>query len=192
MEPLKGGTLVNPPPEALAIIDDANKYRTPTDWALQFLWNKPEVSVVLSGMNSKKMIRENCESADKSGVNSLSAQEQEIIERLTEEFRKNIAVPCTSCNYCMPCPQGVNIPQNFACLNNVTLESSRFRRIMTRRTYRKLKTKKNKVNRENPNGTASLCTKCGECVKKCPQKIQIPEELEKVKHELGKRKALLW
>jgi predicted aldo/keto reductase-like oxidoreductase len=192
MEPLKGGTLVNPPPEALAIIDDANKYRTPTDWALQFLWNKPEVSVVLSGMNSKKMIRENCESADKSGVNSLSKQEQEIIERLTEEFRKNIAVPCTSCNYCMPCPQGVNIPQNFACLNNVTLESSRFRRIMTRRTFRKLKTKNYEVNHKNPNGTASLCNKCGECVKKCPQKIQIPAELEKVKHEMEKRKALLW
>ena len=192
MEPLKGGTLVNPPLEALQIINSAEKKRTPTDWALQFLWNKPEVSVVLSGMSTKKMIRENCESADNSGINSLSAQEQAVIERLTEEFRKKIAVPCTSCSYCMPCPQGVNIPQNFACLNNVTLERSRFRRIMTRRTYRKLKAKKNKVNRENPNGTASLCIKCGECVKKCPQRIQIPEELEKVKHEMGKRKALLW
>ena len=192
MEPLKGGTLVNPPLEALQIINSAEKKRTPTDWALQFLWNKPEVSVVLSGMSTKKMIRENCESADNSGINSLSVQEQAVIERLTEQFRKKIAVPCTSCSYCMPCPQGVNIPQNFACLNNVTLEKSRFRRIMTRRTYRKLKAKKNKVNRENPNGTASLCIKCGECVKKCPQRIQIPEELEKVKHEMGKRKALLW
>jgi hypothetical protein len=192
MEPLKGGTLVNPPLEALQIINSAEEKRTPTDWALQFLWNKPEVSVVLSGMSTKKMINENCESADNSGINSLSAQDQRVIEKLAEEFRKKIAVRCTSCSYCMPCPQGVNIPQNFACLNNVTLERSRFRRIMTRRTYRKLKTKKNKVNRENPNGTASLCTKCGECVKKCPQKIQIPEELEKVKHEMGKRKALLW
>ena len=190
MEPLKGGTIVNPPPEALSIINSADKYRTPTDWALQFLWNKPEVSVVLSGMNSKKMIRENCESADNSGINSLSAQE--VIDRLTEEFRKKIAVPCTSCNYCMPCPQGVNIPQNFACLNNVTLERSRFRRIMTRRTFRKLKTKKDEINRESPNGTASLCIKCKECVEKCPQKIQIPEELEKVEHEMEKRKALLW
>jgi predicted aldo/keto reductase-like oxidoreductase len=63
---------------------------------------------------------------------------------------------------------------------------------MTRRTYRKLKTKKNTVNCENPNGTASLCNKCGECVKKCPQNIQIPEELEQVKREMGKRKAVLW
>jgi uncharacterized protein len=192
MEPLKGGTLVNPPKEALDIMNSAEKKRTPADWALQFLWNKPEISVVLSGMNSKKMIRENCESADHSGINSLTTQEQKIIESLTEEFRKKIAVPCTSCSYCMPCPQGVNIPQNFACLNNVTIERSRFRRIMTRRTYRKLKGSKNKVNHQNPNGNATLCIKCGACAKKCPQKIQIPEELEKVKQEMGKHKAVLW
>ncbi len=192
MEPLKGGTLVNPPREALDIINSAEKKRTPADWALQFLWNKPEVSVVLSGMNSKKMIRENCESADNSGINSLTAREQEVIERLTEEFSKKIVVPCTSCSYCMPCPQGVNIPQNFACLNNVTLERSRFRRITIRRTYRKMKNKKNEVNHENPNGNATLCIKCGECIEKCPQRIQIPEELEEVKQEMGRRKALLW
>ena len=192
MEPLKGGTLVNPPQEALNIINSAEQKRPPVDWALQFLWNKPEISVVLSGMNTKKMIRENCASADKSGINSLTTQEQKIIEKLTEEFRKKIAVPCTSCGYCMPCPQGVNIPQNFACLNNVTLEKSRFRRILTRRTYRKLQTKKTKVNHENQNGNATLCIKCRVCEQKCPQKIQISQELEKVKQELGKRKALLW
>jgi predicted aldo/keto reductase-like oxidoreductase len=192
MEPLKGGTLVNPPSEALQIINSAEKKRTPTDWALQFLWNKPEISVVLSGMNTKKMIRENCESADNSGINSLTPQEQEIIEKLTKEFNKKIVVPCTSCGYCMPCPQGVNIPQNFACLNNVTLERSRFRRIMTRRTYRKLKTNKKRGNNESPNGNATLCNKCGECVNLCPQKIQISQELEKVKQEMSKRKAILW
>lgn len=192
MEPLKGGTLVNPPREALDIINSAEKKRTPADWALQFLWNKPEISVVLSGMNSKKMIQENCESANDSGINSLTAQELKVIESLTEEFRKKIAVPCTACSYCMPCPQGVNIPQNFACLNNEALERSRFRRIMTRRTYRKLKTKKTKVNLENPNGNAALCIKCGVCETKCPQKIQIPQELEKVKQEMGKRKSILW
>ena len=134
MEPLKGGTLVNPPQEALDIINSAEKKRTPADWALQFLWNKPEISVVLSGMNTKKMIQENCESANNSGINSLTAQELKVIESLTEEFRKKIVVPCTACSYCMPCPKGVNIPQNFACLNNVALERSRFRRIMTRRS----------------------------------------------------------
>lgn len=192
MEPLKGGTLVNPPREALSIINSAEKKRTPVDWALQFLWNKPEVSVILSGMNSKEMIQENCASADNSGVNSLTKPELEIIEKLTEEFRKRIVVPCTSCSYCMPCPQGVNIPQNFACLNNVALEKSRFRRVMTRRSYRKLKSKKNKVSLTNPDGNAKLCIKCGICTTKCPQKIRIPEKLEKVNQEFATRKAILW
>jgi predicted aldo/keto reductase-like oxidoreductase len=192
MEPLKGGTLVNPPREALSIMNSADKRRTPADWALQFLWNKPEVSVVISGMNSKKMIQENCESADNSGINSLTKSEIDIINKLTEEFRKEISVPCTACSYCMPCPQGVNIPQNFACLNNVKLEKSRFRRIMTRRTYRKLENKKAKVSHTNPNGNAKLCNKCGVCVTKCPQKIEIPKELEKVNKEFANRKAILW
>ena len=192
MEPLKGGTLVNPPREALSIMNSADKRRTPADWALQFLWNKPEVSVVISGMNSKKMIQENSESADNSGVNSLTKSEIDIINKLTEEFRKEISVPCTACSYCMPCPQGVNIPQNFACLNNVKLEKSRFRRIMTRRTYRKLENKKAKVSHTNPNGNAKLCNKCGVCVTKCPQKIEIPKELEKVNKEFANRKAILW
>jgi predicted aldo/keto reductase-like oxidoreductase len=192
MEPLKGGTLVNPPQEALSIMNSADKRRSPADWALQFLWNKPEVSVVISGMNSKKMIQENCESADNSGVNSLTKSEIDIINKLTEEFRKRIAVPCTACSYCMPCPVGINIPQNFACLNNVKLEKSRFRRIMTRRTYRKLENKKAKVSHINPNGNAKLCTKCGVCVTKCPQEIEIPRELEKVNQEFANRKSILW
>jgi predicted aldo/keto reductase-like oxidoreductase len=116
----------------------------------------------------------------------------EIIEELTREFRKNIPVPCTACGYCMPCPQGVNIPQNFACLNNVTLERSLFRRVTARRTYRKLQSKKTKVNLANPNGNATLCIQCGTCIEKCPQKIHITEELEKVKEEFANRKALLW
>jgi hypothetical protein len=179
MEPLKGGTLVNPPQEALNIINSAEKKRAPADWALQFLWNKPEISVVLSGMNTKKMISENCASADNSGVNSLTNQELEVIEKLTEKFRKKIVVPCTSCSYCMPCPQGVNIPQNFTCLNDVILEKSRFRRIMTRRTYRKLQNKNTKVNHENPNGNATLCIKCDVCTQKCPQKSKYQKNSKK-------------
>ncbi len=190
MEPLKGGTLANPPKEALDVINSAEKKRTPVDWALQFLWNKPEISVVLSGMGSKIMVQENCASANRSGINSLTLHDQQVIERLSEVYRKRILVQCTACGYCMPCPEGVNIPQNFACLNNVSLETSRFRRFLTRRAYRKLQTSKKKVDLENPNGNATLCIECRRCVEKCPQKIDIPKELEKVKHTLGKRKAL--
>jgi predicted aldo/keto reductase-like oxidoreductase len=192
MEPLKGGTLVNPSQAAMDIINTAGRKRTPTDWALQFLWNKPEVSVVLSGMSTEQMVAENCTSAHNSGINSLNQKELEVIARLTEEFRKNIIVPCTSCAYCMPCPHGVNIPQNFACLNNLSLEKSRFRRIMTRRYYRKLQGKKYKITQSNPNGNAALCVECGDCLEKCPQKIQIPQELKKVRKEFATRKAILW
>ena len=191
MEPLKGGTLVNPPLNAIEILNSAEKTKTPVEWALQFLWNKPEISVVLSGMGSKKMVKENCEIADRSGVNSLTPQDQKIIDQLAELYRKQIKVLCTACGYCMPCPEGVNIPQNFACLNNVFLEKSRYRRFQTKRAYKKLKSSKNKVNLSIPDGNAKLCINCGQCIEKCPQRINIPEELEKVKNNLGKQTTLL-
>ena len=190
MEPLKGGALVNPPLEAQKIMGSSEIKRSPTDWAFQFLWNKPEVSVVLSGMNSKKMVKENCESANNSSVGSLSLDDEKMFEKLAKVYRKSTVVPCTACGYCMPCLEGVNIPQNFACLNNVSLETSRIRRFLARRTYRKLKGSRNQVNVINPNGNASICTQCGCCVEKCPQGIIIPKELEKVQKILGKRRAL--
>ncbi|MCJ7613872.1 4Fe-4S dicluster domain-containing protein, partial [Candidatus Bathyarchaeota archaeon] len=192
MEPLKGGTLANPPQEVLNIIGSAEKQKTPVVWALQFLWNKPEVAVVLSGIGSKKMVQENCASADRSGINSLTRQDQMMIERVVEVYKKRVVVPCTACGYCMPCPEGVNIPQNFACLNNVSLETSRFRRLQARRTYIKLKNSKKKVDLNNPNGNATICTECRMCVEKCPQKIDIPQELKKVKQVFGKRGTRLW
>lgn len=190
MEPLKGGALVNLPNDALKIIASSGRQSSPVDWALQFLWNKPEISVVLSGMGSIQMVKENCTSADHSGINSLSAEDDKVIERLAEVYRKTIVVPCTACGYCMPCPEGVNIPQNFACLNNVSLETSRIRRLMARRAYRNLQGSKSKIDLDNPNGNASVCIKCGICVEKCPQNIAIPQELEKVNKVLGKRFAL--
>ena len=191
MEPIKGGTLANPPKEVLDIMNSAENQRTPVDWALQFLWNKPEISVVLSGMGSIKMVQENCISADRSGINSLSFQDEMIIDKLSNIYRKKIVVPCTACGYCMPCPEGVNIPQNFACLNNFTLERSRIRRFLARRNYRKLQNSKKKVDFNNPNGNAMICNKCSICLEKCPQKIDIPKNLEKVKKALGKRIAIL-
>ncbi len=190
MEPLKGGSLANPPQEILNKMNTAKNKRTPVDWALQFLWNKPEISTVLSGMSSKKMVQENCTSADHSGIKSLSTQDEIIIKQLSEVYTKKIIVPCTACRYCMPCPAGVNIPQNFAFLNNVSLETSRIRRFLARRGYRKLQNSKKKVDINNPNGNATLCIKCNLCVEKCPQEINIPQELDKVKKVLGKRKTL--
>ena len=190
MEPLKGGALVNLPNEGLNVITSSVKQRSSVDWALQFLWDKPEISVVLSGMGSIKMVEENCASADRSGINSLSAEDEKVIEGLAEIYRKTVLNPCTACGYCMPCPEGVNIPQNFACLNNVSLETSRIRRLMARRAYRNLQGSRKKVDLDNPNGNASICIKCGICVEKCPQNIAIPKELDKVKKVFRKRFAL--
>ena len=186
MEPLKGGQLVKPPKEALDVMKNAPVSRTPVNWALQFLWNRPEVACVLSGMGSRKMVEENCASADASGVGTLSAEENRVIDQIAEIYRKKIVVPCTACRYCMPCPSGVDIPQNFALLNNKAAGSSRkfSSRIvqwMITRNYRKLAKSKNELSKKNNRGNASLCVRCNACVPKCPQKIMIPDELEKVK-----------
>ena len=191
MEPLKGGTLVNPTLDAIEILNSAEKKKSTVEWALQFLWNKPEISVVLSGMGSKKMIQENCQIADRSGINSLNSSEMKIIDQLAKIYRKQIKVSCTACGYCMPCPEGVDIPQIFACLNNIFLEKSRFRRFQTRRSYNKLQSSKARITLEMPNGNAELCTNCGICVEKCPQRINIPKELEKAKDTLRKQTTLL-
>ena len=190
MEPVKGGTLANPPAEALAVMNTAPVKRTPVDWALQFLWNRPEVALVLSGMSNQKMVDENCASADRSGINSLSTEEEAVIANLAEIYRRKILVPCTACEYCMPCPVGVNIPQNFAILNNVSLENSALRRWQTKRGYKKLVSSKEKLDSRNSNGNASMCVNCGQCLEKCPQHIDIPTELVKTHAVLGKGKKI--
>jgi predicted aldo/keto reductase-like oxidoreductase len=179
MEPLKGGRLADPPAEAREIMRASGVDRTPVDWALQFLWNRPEVAVVLSGMGSQQMVDDNCASADRSGVATLTPHELETVERLADVYRRRMAVPCTACRYCMPCPSGVDIPQNFAIWNNVSMEDGGWRRWRTKRGYRKLARTPAKVNLEDPNGSAAVCTKCGRCVPKCPQGIDIPTELVK-------------
>ncbi|MDZ4168187.1 MAG: aldo/keto reductase [Coriobacteriia bacterium] len=179
MEPLKGGTLANPPAEAREIMHSSGVDRTPVDWALQFLWNRPEVSCVISGMGSQQMVDDNCASADRSGVATLTAHELDIVEQLADVYRRRMVVPCTACRYCMPCPYGVNIPQNFAIWNNVSMKDGGWQSRRIKSGYRKLARTSAKVNLEKPNGSAVVCTKCGACVPKCPQEIDIPTELEK-------------
>ena len=186
MEPIKGGKLANPPEEARRVMNESKIKRSPVDWALQYLWNLPEVSVVLSGMGSMQMLNDNCASAETSGIHSLSHEDLSTISQLIEIFRESILVPCTACQYCMPCPAGVNIPKNFALLNNVYGEKSFLRRWLVKRNYRKLTGDNKKLNEDRSNGNATLCTECGACLPKCPQSINIPEELKRV-HAVVKR-----
>jgi uncharacterized protein len=113
----------------------------------------------------------------------------EVIRSLVDIYRKKILVGCTSCQYCMPCPYGVNIPENFAQINMANGPGG-ILSWMIRSNYGKLVSKPEKVNKNNPNGNASLCTDCKVCVPKCPQGIKIPEELAKVNLVLGKKRKI--
>jgi predicted aldo/keto reductase-like oxidoreductase len=180
MEPVKGGILANPSPEAIRIIRDYPVSRSPVDWALQFLWNLEEVSVVLSGMGSMQMLDENCASADASGVGTLTAAELDTIDELAAAMNRAAGVPCTACRYCMPCPSGVNIPRNLAILNNMRSKPAFYRRWVIRRSYRDLAGSTEQLDADRSNGNATLCTECGACLPKCPQSIDIPRELARV------------
>ncbi len=166
MEPLLGGKLASAPPEVQAIWDTAPVRRTPAEWALRWLWDQPEVSVVLSGMSAMAQVVENVESACHSGVGTLSPEERRLIERVRDAYCSLSAVPCTACGYCMPCPNGVDIPRTFMLLNNGVmygdLEDAR-------RRYSHL------MSDQSPDILASSCIQCRECEGKCPQSIPISE-----------------
>lgn len=192
MEPLKGGMLSNPPGEAKQVLDASPVQRTPVDWALQYLWNLPEVSVVLSGMSTMEQLQQNIDSAEGSGIDSLTAEENKTIDDIISIYRKRILVPCTACKYCMPCPAGVNIPANFAIVNAANTKPvnmmDRMMKFNNGRNYHKMDKSRDKVNKEKPNGNASICVNCGKCIPLCPQGIDIPTELAKVHQVMGKRK----
>ncbi|MDD3225559.1 MAG: aldo/keto reductase [Clostridium sp.] len=172
MEPLRGGRIVrNLPEKAKAVFDKAKIKRSPAEWGLRWVWNHPEVSVVLSGMSIKENVEENLKIADEAKANSLTEEEIKIVDNVKNIFKDRIKVNCTGCEYCMPCPAGVNIPKNFSCYN----EYSTF---VTEETKEELK---NIYSRLDEAERADKCLKCGKCEKACPQGIKIREELEKVK-----------
>lgn len=182
MEPLKGGRLANPPQAVLDIFNGAPVKRTPVDWALQFLWNRPEVSCVLSGMSSRQQVDENLASASASGVGTLAAAETGILETVAGIFERAILVPCTACEYCMPCPSGVAIPRVFALLNDASRAGSTTQAV---KGYKKLARDRKALNAARDNGMGSLCSQCNACIEKCPQGIDVPSMLEKAHAVLG-------
>ncbi len=189
MEPLRGGKLFidekdlnENSPEIKRILDASKVKRSLPEWALQFVWNHKEVSVVLSGMSTMDQVVENIESANNSGINIMTREELQTIEDLKEAFTKIIfIVPCTSCNYCMPCPEGVNIPAQFNLLNQFNQYGEKTREGFVS-YYKSLPKTQEELEKSGKGfGTASLCVKCGECLDKCPQQLEIPDELERIK-----------
>lgn len=171
MEPLRGGRLVNGLPEqAKELFDQAEPKRSPAEWGLRWLWDQPEVSVILSGMNSMEMIRENIRIAKDVRSGALQKRDFALYEGVRKAINARIKVGCTGCSYCMPCPHGVDIPGAFRCYNVRYTDNffTGMREYMMCTTFR--------AKRSN----ASLCKKCGKCEKHCPQGIAIRKELDQV------------
>lgn len=175
MEPLRGGRLVNGlPKRARDFWSEQTPKRSPAEWGLRWIWNYPEVTVVLSGMNSFDQLEENARVASASLPQTMDNTELALYDRAREIIKENMAVACTGCSYCMPCPAGVDIP---ACFNamNVRRSDGWFNGL---REYIMCTTMKNKP------ANASICIRCGRCETHCPQGIEIRKELEGVVREL--------
>ena len=174
MEPLRGGKLVNLPEQAKAVMQESGKSFSPAEWGLRWLWNQPEVTCVLSGMNSMKMVRENIKAASAAEAGSFSEKDFRMIERVKKIIRKKEKVGCTGCRYCMPCPHGVDIPGNFYYYNLMYIE---------KKNSARFEFAQNMGIRKEP-GFASQCVGCGKCEKHCPQHIPIIEKLKEADREL--------
>jgi hypothetical protein len=176
MEPLRGGQLTTKIPKSVAELwERADIRRTPADWAFQWIWNHPEVSVTLSGMSTMQHVIENLESADRSGEGILTDDELSLIEKVREEYRRLAPVPCTNCKYCMPCPNGVEITTILECYNESIIYDNPS---ASRSQYASLP----------EDEQADNCVECFECEEKCPQGIPISEYLKKAHTWLNKQK----
>ncbi|WP_170074515.1 aldo/keto reductase [Paraclostridium dentum] len=172
MEPLRGGKLANNlPNDILEIINKSDSKKSPAQWAFKFLYNKPELGIVLSGMSNMEQVIDNIRICNEDGVaDSMNLENEKVIEALRDTLKSKIKINCTDCKYCMPCPNGVNIPACFECLNN----SSMFNDIegIKNNMYKYL---------IEQDVDASKCIECGKCEKSCPQHIDIINKLKKVK-----------
>lgn len=173
MEPLLGGKLARPPENVKKILSKTTIQRTPAEYALQWIWDHPEVSTILSGMSNYEQVAENLQSAHNSKANPLTTADINLLEKVRAEFASRSVIPCTACDYCMPCPQGVAIPRNFELYNDGRI----FNDAGSSRYVYEVWVK--------PENRASICTQCKECEEKCPQKIEISAWMPKVHSVLG-------
>ncbi len=175
MEPLRGGKLVELLPEkAKKIIADNPRGWSSAEWALRWLWNQPGVTCVLSGMNSLPMIEENTAIASAAQEGEFTQDDFNLIEQVKEEIRKNTKVDCTGCAYCMPCPQGIDIPTAFNCYNHMYTEN----KSAGRNEYMQILALQKEMR------DISKCVECGRCESHCPQHIEIRRKLKEAQKEL--------
>ena len=175
MEPLRGGKLVNRlPGEAEEIFERYPVKHTPAQWALRWLWNQPEVTCVLSGMNSEEMVADNLRTASESHVGEMGQAEEDMLRSVVRAIDAKMKVGCTGCGYCMPCPRGVDIPGTFAAYNRCASEGKRaaFMEYFMCTALRK------------DSSAASNCIECGKCEGHCPQHIEIRRELKNARKQL--------
>ena len=175
MEPLRGGKLVNLPSKARDALAKSGSGFTPAELGLRWLWNQPEVTVVLSGMNSLDMVEENIRIASDMEAGTLSEADLELVGEVRAIIKEKEKVGCTGCRYCMPCPQGVDIPGNFQYYNLMYIEKGRQRA--------RFEFARNLGLQKEP-GFASQCIGCGKCELHCPQHIKIRDMLKKADKDL--------
>jgi predicted aldo/keto reductase-like oxidoreductase len=176
MEPLRGAKLANKvPDDIIDLIKQTGRDQTPAEFALRWVYNRPEVTCVLSGMSTLKQVQENITFASEEHTSTLSSKELAIYEKAKKLYRAKTAVNCTMCGYCLPCKQGIPISFILELYNDVhmygALENSQWMYDVFIK----------------PENRADQCISCGECEEKCPQKIPIAEHLAKAHQILSKR-----
>ena len=176
MEPLRGGKLVNNlPKDVISTFKDYDNSRSPAEWALRWIWNHPEVNMVLSGMSDEEQLSENVRIAIDAAPNTMSEEELAVFDKVKTIMLEKTKVPCTGCGYCMPCPYGVDIPGCFSAYNTKYLLDVK----KSRKKYYQVLGGLSK----HP-AYASMCKGCGKCELHCPQKIEIRKELIAVKKDM--------
>ena len=184
MEPLKGGLLAGElPKDVTDLFDSVDSERSSVDWALSWVLNQKEITCVLSGMGSLEQIKENMAIAERVEVDSLSDEELDILDEAQGIFNSMMKINCTGCGYCLPCPKGVNIPDCFNVYNEKYLFDKKLLGVFPGAMANYYMIVGGITNKQS---SAGLCNHCGRCKRLCPQSLDIPNELDRVKSEFEK------